>query len=128
MNTRSQNFKDDLLPAGFPPGFSELPPKTLRQFEVQLQALVDNAFERASQRAVATTGSRGRSLDKKEVLARVGGSSSTLYNRLCKTSGYFDAKFPKPVKEGRRSYWAESEIDSYVASRIATRDGGKEVQ
>lgn len=128
MNPRSQIFQDDLLPAGFPPGISELPPKALRQFEVQLQALVDNAFERASRRSIPVTGSRGRSLDKKEVLARVGGSSSTLYNRLNRHSAHFDAKFPKPVKEGRRSYWAESEVDAYLASRIAARDGGKEVQ
>jgi len=113
--------------AGFAPGFSELPPKTLRQFEVQLQAMVDNAFERASRRSKPAPGSRGRSLDKKEVLARVGGSSSTLYNRLS-NGRYADANFPKPVKEGRRSFWAESEIDFYIASRIAARDAGKEVK
>lgn len=29
--------------------------------------------------------------------------------------------FPKPIKQGRRSLWIESEIDAYVASRMAAR-------
>lgn len=30
--------------------------------------------------------------------------------------------FPKPVKVGKRSLWVESEIDAWIAGRIAERD------
>jgi prophage regulatory protein len=34
-----------------------------------------------------------------------------------------EGKFPRPVKVGSRNAWVESEIDAYIAERIAARDG-----
>jgi prophage regulatory protein len=31
--------------------------------------------------------------------------------------------FPKPVKIGNRLHWVESEIDQYIADKLAQRDG-----
>jgi prophage regulatory protein len=31
-------------------------------------------------------------------------------------------KFPKPVKVGSRNAWLESEIDQWIADRVAERD------
>jgi prophage regulatory protein len=31
--------------------------------------------------------------------------------------------FPKPIKCGARNCWLESEIDSWIAERVAERDG-----
>jgi prophage regulatory protein len=30
--------------------------------------------------------------------------------------------FPKPVKIGNRNHWVESEIDKYIADKLARRD------
>jgi prophage regulatory protein len=30
--------------------------------------------------------------------------------------------FPKPVKIGNRNHWAETEIDQYIADKLAQRD------
>lgn len=30
--------------------------------------------------------------------------------------------FPKPIKSGKRSLWVESEIEQWIADRIAERD------
>jgi prophage regulatory protein len=32
-------------------------------------------------------------------------------------------KFPKPVKIGARNHWVETEIDKYIADKLARRDG-----
>lgn len=32
-------------------------------------------------------------------------------------------KFPKPIKIGKRNLWPESEIDAFIKSRMAERDG-----
>ncbi len=128
MDTRAQNFQHDLPSAGPISNSWEFPPNIVKQLESQLQKLVDKAFERVSRRSIPPTGSPGRSLDKWEVLARTGGSSATLYNRLNANSAYYQPDFPRPFKEGRRSFWSESEIDAYCASRLAARDGGQEVQ
>lgn len=34
-------------------------------------------------------------------------------------------RFPKPVKIGRASAWIESEVDAWIAERIAERDAAK---
>jgi len=31
--------------------------------------------------------------------------------------------FPKPVKIGNRNHWVETEIDKYIADKLARRDG-----
>jgi len=38
-----------------------------------------------------------------------------------------DGRFPKPVKVGVASRWVESEVDTWIAARIAERDMGKDV-
>ena len=32
--------------------------------------------------------------------------------------------FPKPVKIGNRNHWVETEIDQYIETKLAERDGG----
>jgi prophage regulatory protein len=31
-------------------------------------------------------------------------------------------EFPKPVKIGKRNHWIETEIDQYIADKLAQRD------
>jgi prophage regulatory protein len=31
--------------------------------------------------------------------------------------------FPKPVKIGNRNHWVETEIDKFIADKLARRDG-----
>lgn len=51
------------------------------------------------------------------VIARTGLSRSTLYRLV--SAG----EFPRPIKLGERcSAWNSSEIDSWIAERIAARD------
>lgn len=53
-----------------------------------------------------------------EVSARVGKCRASLYQYIA------EGRFPKPVKIGdRRIAWVESEIDEWIAARIAERDG-----
>jgi prophage regulatory protein len=33
--------------------------------------------------------------------------------------------FPKPVKIGNRNHWVESEIDDYIAGKLAHRDSAE---
>jgi len=33
-----------------------------------------------------------------------------------------DGDFPKPVKIGNRNHWVETEIDQYIADKLARRD------
>jgi prophage regulatory protein len=34
-------------------------------------------------------------------------------------------QFPKPVKIGNRNHWLEAEIDQYIETKLALRDGAK---
>lgn len=57
-------------------------------------------------------------LRKREVLQITGWSNSTLYNRMS------DGSFKRPVSIGPRLVaWPSSEVQAYVASCIAKRDG-----
>ena len=58
------------------------------------------------------------SLERKpSVLDRTGLSNSTLYDEI--NAG----RFPRPVKIGARSVgWVKSEVDEWIAQRIAKRD------
>ena len=40
-----------------------------------------------------------------------------------KSSIYADKTFPKPIKVGGNNRWLESEIDQYIANKVAERDG-----
>lgn len=51
-----------------------------------------------------------------EVIAKTGASKSTIYKLISKSA------FPRPVNIGAMSAWPESEIDTWVAERIAERD------
>jgi len=56
-----------------------------------------------------------------EVIKTVGLSRPTIYKRM--TLG----TFPKPVKLGERAVgWVSDEVDGWMQSRIAERDGDKE--
>lgn len=53
-----------------------------------------------------------------ETLARSGFSKAWIYKLIAQN------RFPKPVKIGSRSIaFVESEIDAWIAARIAERDG-----
>jgi prophage regulatory protein len=55
---------------------------------------------------------------KRSVLARVTLSNSEVYRRIAK------GEFPAPVKlspDGRRVAWVRSEVDRWLAERIAAR-------
>ncbi|MDO8862306.1 AlpA family transcriptional regulator [Haliea sp. E1-2-M8] len=55
-----------------------------------------------------------------EVKAKSGLGSSSIY------AGVADKTFPAPIKIGpRASAWLESEIDAWIAARVAERDGGQ---
>lgn len=52
-----------------------------------------------------------------DVLSRTGMSRSGIYNLVAV------GKFPKPVKLGERAAaWIASEVDAWIAERIAARD------
>ena len=51
-----------------------------------------------------------------EVIARVGLAKTTIYDHI--RAGMF----PKPVDLGGAVAWVESEIDAWIAARIAARD------
>ena len=56
-----------------------------------------------------------------EVMKRVGISKSTIYLYMER------GEFPRPVPVGKRSVaWVESEIDEYIAARIAEGRGSRE--
>jgi predicted DNA-binding transcriptional regulator AlpA len=50
------------------------------------------------------------------VCGRTGLRPSTIYGMVR------EGKFPPPVKLGRSSRWVSSEIDAFIAARIAERD------
>ncbi len=56
-----------------------------------------------------------------QVSARVGLGSTSIY------AGMAAGTFPKQVKVGSRSLWVESEIEAWIAARIAERDMGRNV-
>lgn len=58
-------------------------------------------------------------LTRKEVERRVGLGCTSIY------AGIAAGTFPKPVKVGKRSLWVETEIDQWIADRIAERDVGQ---
>ncbi|QRN55917.1 AlpA family phage regulatory protein [Dyella caseinilytica] len=55
------------------------------------------------------------------VAARAGLGRTTIY------AGIAAKTFPGPVKVGKRSLWVESEVDRWIAARIAERDMGSNV-
>jgi len=56
-----------------------------------------------------------------EVIKTVGLSRPTIYKRMALGT------FPKPVKLGERAVgWVSDEVDGWMQSRIAERDGDKE--
>jgi prophage regulatory protein len=57
-----------------------------------------------------------RLLRLREVLHRTGMSRSRVY--ACMAS----EQFPRPVKLGRTSAWLESEIEAWIAAKVAQRD------
>lgn len=59
-----------------------------------------------------------RLLTLSEVLSRVSMSPSRWYQLIR------EAEAPEPVKSGRSSRWVESEINDWIARRVAVRDGG----
>lgn len=62
-----------------------------------------------------------RVLKLPEVMSRTGLGRDTVY-RLARTN---QLGFPAPFKiSGRASGWLESEISSFISSRVAERDGG----
>lgn len=68
--------------------------------------------------AIAARTPRHALLRLPEVKARTGLSRSSIYLRIA------SREFPCPVKLGARaSAWDSSEIDAWIAARIAERDG-----
>lgn len=63
-------------------------------------------------------------LRRRQVEARTGFSRSAVYERINPLSPRYDPAFPKPIKLGAKAVgWLESEIDSWIESRIsATRN------
>lgn len=58
-----------------------------------------------------------RLIRRKEVQAKTGYGASSIYAEMAK------GHFPKPVMlSERRVAWIESEIDAWIAERIASRD------
>jgi prophage regulatory protein len=57
---------------------------------------------------------------RKEVEARTGLSSTTIYDRLDSKSSRYDESFPKPISLGGRSVgWIEAEIVEWIQQRIS---------
>lgn len=63
-----------------------------------------------------------KNYDIREVLSLVGGSKATHYNRLNPKSRYYDSDYPKPIKNGRLSVYLATEVNGYLAGRVAARD------
>jgi len=58
-------------------------------------------------------------LRRRQVEARVGLRRSAIYEMMR------EGKFPAPVRLGERAVgWIESEIDEWLAARVAARAGG----
>jgi prophage regulatory protein len=52
------------------------------------------------------------------VLEKIGAGRTFLYSAMQAGA------FPKPIRVGRRSSWIESEVEQWMADRIAERDAG----
>ncbi len=59
-----------------------------------------------------------QALSLAQVKAQTSLSRATIYRLLDRDA------FPKPIREGRRILFIQSEIDSYLAAKVATRDAG----
>lgn len=55
-------------------------------------------------------------LQRPEVERRVGLGCTSIY------AGIAAGTFPRPIKSGKRSLWVESEVEKWIADRIAERD------
>lgn len=73
----------------------------------------------------ATLSTAQRILRRRQVEERVTLSRSAIYARLDPKSQYYDPTFPKPIALGTGKNppvaWIESEIDAWIAARIASR-------
>lgn len=75
-----------------------------------------NSNQTATQGAIAH-----RLLRRRQLEQVIGLSRSTIYARLDKNSPHYDPTFPKPITLGSMSVaWVEAEIQSWIASRIAS--------
>ena len=55
-----------------------------------------------------------------QLCAQIGLSRSSIYNKITKTSRYFDETFPKPFKLGTSAVgWDAAQVEAWKASRIA---------
>lgn len=52
-------------------------------------------------------------------------SAKTACGRTRIYAGIAAGTFPRPVRVGCRSFWVESEIEQWIAARIAERDMGQ---
>lgn len=61
-------------------------------------------------------------LKMNELCTKIKSSRSAVYRRLDKNDSMYDGSFPKPIKLGIRAIgFIESEVDSWLLSRIRTR-------
>ena len=66
-----------------------------------------------------------RVLRREQVKSRLGMSIQAIYDKLDKNSKRYDPTFPRQIKLGKVAVgWIEAEIDAWLESRIAMRDGG----
>ena len=55
-----------------------------------------------------------------QLCAQIALSRSSIYNKITKTSRYFDETFPKPFKLGASAVgWDAAQVEAWKASRIA---------
>lgn len=91
--------------------------------------MTDHANEKYRHSAAALAGATGLELERPEkilrihgVVAKVGLSRSTIYNKLNPKSRSYDPMFPRSVPLGIRSVgWIESEIDDWLARQANLR-------
>lgn len=89
----------------------------------------DHASEKNKRSAAALAGATELELEGPEkilrvrgVVAKVGVSRSTIYNKLNPKSRAYDPMFPRQVPLGIRSVgWIESEIDDWLARQANLR-------
>ena len=71
---------------------------------------------------MTTNSNQSRILRLKEVMAKIGLSKSTIYDRLNPKSPRYDASFPKPIKlgssKGGSIGWLEADVDNWINSRF----------
>lgn len=55
-----------------------------------------------------------------QLCAQIGLSRSSIYNKITKSSRYFDVTFPKPFKLGASAVgWDAAQVEAWKASRVA---------